>query len=180
MSKKIFILLLIGFVFLGSGFALLFHFTISIEEKYPGLIIFLDGELEQAQLLSTPIDLLEKDEITVTLTSSSDSVFFSLSGPDESILYETLFSQSLSFPFVSNSTGTHIINVGNMESHPIKVNGFITEKPVIIDDFVLSVTSGFVAASILLLIGVIVIILSLVILVLKKIFSKNNSKKISK
>lgn len=167
MSKIFFILLIIGGVFLASGYSLLFYFTSNFEEKYPDLVIFLDAELEQAQLSSTPIDLLEKDELTITLVSPADNIFFSLIGPDGTKLYETIFSQTLSFPFVANSTGTYTINVGNMYLQTTSVDGFITEKPVIIDEFILNIGSGTIASSILILIGVILVILSFVILAVK-------------
>lgn len=180
MSKKIFVLLIIGSTLLGSGFAILINYSSIIEEKYPDVIVFFEGELKQAELSSTPIELLQGEEITITILSPTNELFFSLTGPDSSTLEEAVFFETLSHHLVAKINGTYTIDVGNMDTHTAQVMGLISEQPISDDEFILSSGVSILAASFLILIGVLIVIVSIIFLVLKKIRSKNNSKKIRK
>jgi uncharacterized membrane protein len=180
MSKIFLVLFIIGITLLGIGSAVLVHYAGTMEEKYSDMVIFFDGELKQAQLSSTPIDLLRGDELTITILGPAERIFFSLTGPDNSTLHETIFSDVLSHQFVAKSNGTYFMNVGNMDTQTINVMGLLTEKPVSDNEFILSIGSSMLAASFIILIGVMIVFVSIIILVLKKFRSKNNSKQISK
>ena len=180
MSKKIFVLLIIGTTFLGSGFSILINYASIIEEKYPDVIVFFEGELKQAELSSTPIELSQGEEITITILSPTNELFFSLTGPDSSTLEEAVFFETLSHSLVANTNGTHTIDVGNMDTHTAQVMGLLSEQPINDDELVLSSSVSILAASFLILIGVVIVIVSIAILVLSKIRAKNNPKKINK
>ena len=79
---------------------------------------------------------------------------------------------------MANTTGKHTINVGNLESHSIKVDGFLTEKPFEVDDFILNAGTGVVVGSAFILLGFILVVLSFVILALKRFLLKKT--KVSK
>jgi len=176
MVKKNIILLIVGIVLTGSGYAVLFSNTSIIQEKYPELVVFFDGELEQGQYSSMPIDLFEGEDIIVTILSPDTQMFFSLTGPDNSTLEEIAFHASLSHNLVAQSNGTYTINVGNLDTHSADVMGILSEQPISDDEFFLSFTSTLIAASFVIFIGVVIVIVSIIILVLKKIRSKKNPK----
>lgn len=180
MVKKILVMLIIGIILTGSGYAVLLNYASIIQEKYPELVVFFDGELKQGQYSSTPIYLFQGEDIIVTILSANNQIFFSLTGPDNSTLEETLFFASLSHHLVAKSNGTYTINVGNLNTNSADVMGILTEQPIDDEEFMLSFTPAFIAASFLVLIGVVVVFTSIIILVLKKVRSKNNSKKIDK
>ncbi len=180
MVKKTLVLLVIGIILSGSGYVVLINYTSIIQEKYPELVVFFDGELKQAQLSSTPIDLFEGEDIIVTILSPGNQMFFSLTGPDNSTLEEATFFASLSYNLIAKSNGTYTINVGNMDAHDANVMGVFSEQPINDDEFILSITTAIITSSFLILIGVVIVFASIIILVLKKVRSKNNSKKIKK
>lgn len=180
MSKKIFIVLIIGVILIVSGSAILGNYANIMQDKYPNVIIFFDGELQQAELSSTPIYLYQGEEIIITILSPKNQMFFSLTGPDASTLEEAVFFGSLSHHLVANVNGTYTIDFGNMDTHTANVMGVFSEQPITDDEFFTNIASSMLAALFLILIGVGVVIVSIIILVLKKIRSKNNSKKIRK
>ena len=180
MTKKNFVLLIIGVILVGSGLSILiYHFNI-MEEKYPEVIVFFDGNLKQEQLSSTPIVLSQGEEVIITILSPNNQIFFSLTGPDSSTLEEIVFFASLSHKLVAKTNGTYTIDVGNMETDTAYVMGLISDQPITDDELVLSIGFSILGGSFLILIGVLIVIVSIIILVLKKIRSKNNSKKIRK
>ena len=176
MSKKNLVLLIIGITFLGSGSAILVNYTSIIEEKYPDLTVFFEGELKQAELFSTPIDLLQGDGITITVLSPTNEMFFSLTGPDDSTLEEIVFFESLSHRLIAKTNGTYTINVGNMDTHTAQVTGLLSEQPINDEEFVLSSSVSIFGASFLILIGILLIITSIIILVINKVRAKANGK----
>ena len=178
MVKKNLVLLIIGIVLIGSGFAVLANYTSIMQERHPNLEVFFEGELQQAQLSSTPINLLQEEDVTVTILSPSNQMFFSLTGPDDSTLEETVFFGSLSHHLEAKSNGTHIINFGNMDTHSIDVIAILSEQPINDEEFVLSMASSFLAGSFLIFAGMLIVFASIVILVVKKIRSENNSTKL--
>ena len=180
MVKKTLIMLIIGIILTGSGYAVLFSNASFIQEKYPELIVFFDGELKQAQYSSMPIYLFEGEDIIVTILSPNTQMLFSLTGPDNSTLEEIPFYASLSHNLEAKSNGTYTINIANLDTSSADVMGIFSELPISDDEFFLSITNTVVTASVLILIGVVIVIVSIIILVLKKVRSKNNSKKIKK
>jgi hypothetical protein len=180
MSKKIFVLFIIGVILMGSGSSVLIYHLNIMEEKYPDVIIFFDGNLKQEQLSSTPIVFSQGDEIIITILSPNNQIFFSLTGPDSSTLEETVFFGSLSHHLVAETNGTYTIGVGNMKTDTAYVMGLISDQPFSDDELILSIGFSILGGSLLILIGVVIVIVFIIILVLKKIRSKNNSKKNSK
>jgi uncharacterized membrane protein len=180
--KKILVLLILGCVLLGVGIAVVIYNENYLTEKYPELEVFFDGELSESQMSSTPIDLLQGDSLTVTVISNTHShrVLFSLDGPDDSRITEIFFTDYLSFPLVANSTGMYVINIGNTDPQSLTITGFITDKPVMDEEFIKTMQSTFMISSIVSFLGIILIILSILILSIQKIRSKKRIKKITK
>ena len=176
MSKKNFVLLIIGATLLGSGFAILINYTSIIEEKYPDVIVFFEGELKQAELSSTPIELLQGDEITITILSPTNEMFFSLTEPEGSTLEEIVFFESLSHQLTAKTNGTYTIDVGNMDTHTAQVMGLLSEQPISDDEFVLSSSISIFTASFLILLGILLVITSIIILAINKARAKANLK----
>ncbi len=179
MSKILLIVLIFGGILVGVGIGIIYYNEEQLIEKYPDLVIFFDDELAKAQRTSTPINLSEGDHITITIINQNppDKLFFSLVGPEESIL-ETFFSDYISFQLEANSTGTYLISVGNTEPHNVHILGFVTENPVIDKDFIETMSSVLMISTALVFLGIIIIISSVVILLIQKIRSKNHLKKI--
>lgn len=176
MSKKFFMLLIVGIIFLGSGTVILINNSNIIAEKYPDLTVFFDGELKQAELSSTPITLLQGENVVITILSPTNEMFFSLTGPDDSTLDEIVFLDSLSHRLIAKTNGTYTIGVGNMDTHPAQVMGLLTDQPIEEDEFILSSGILIIAASFLILIGILLIFIFIIIIVLKKIFLKTKPK----
>ena len=176
MSKKNLVLLIIGITLLASGSAILVNYTSILEEKYPDLIVFFEGELKQAELSSTPVELLQGDEITITILSPTNEMFFSLTGPEDSTLEEVVFFESLSHRLIAKTNGTYTIDVGNMDTHTAQVMGLLSEQLISDDEFVLSIGVSILAASFLILIGMLIVIAGIIILVINKVRAKANPK----
>lgn len=177
MIKKILVLFIIGIILIGTGYAILFNSAGALQEKNPELVIFFDGELKKTQLTSMSIDLFEGEDIIVTVLSPDTQMFFSLTGPDNSTLEEIAFFASLSYNLEAKSNGTYTVNVGNIDNRDAYVIGIFSEQPIHDDEFFLSLSDSIVTASFLILIGFMIVVASIIILVLKKIRSKNKSKK---
>lgn len=174
MSKKnIFILLIIGIVLLGIGFAEIFHYTNTIVEKYPDLIIFFDDKLEEGQLSSTPINLLPGEDVIITILSPKNQMYFSLTGPDGSTLEETAFFGSMSHHLEAKTNGTYTIDVGNMDTHTGNMMGLLSAHPISDDEFFTSSAILLATASFFIIIGFVMVIASVVILALKTRSKKN-------
>jgi len=182
MLKILFILLILGVVLLGIGFTVIIDQNNKLFEKHPDLVIFFDGELGEAQLVTTPLNLTKGDNLTITITSfvHLHKIFFALDGPNESRLTETIFSDYISYTVLANSTGIYTINIGNVDIQNAHVVGFVTERPVFDDEFIRSIGSAYVNSSMLIYVGGIMIILSVIILIFQKLLSKNKFKKIIK
>lgn len=176
MSKIIFAFLIIGIILLGSGAAILNNSSNIIAEKYPDLIVFFEGELKHSELSSTPITLIQGEEIVITILSPTNEIFFSLTGPEDSTLEEVVFLDSLSHRLVAKTNGTYTIGVGNIDTHPAQVMGLLSENAINDDEFVLSSGVTILAASFLILIGILLVIVSIIILVIIKIRTKTKPK----
>jgi len=182
MLKFLFILLILGVVLLVVGFAVIIDQNNNLFEKHPDLVIFFDGELDEAQLVSTPLNLTKGDNLTISIASyvRSHKIFFALDGPNESRLIETIFSDYISYPVLANSTGIYTISIGNVDTQNVQVTGFVTERPVFDEEFIKSIGSVYGNSSMLITVGGIMIILSVIILIFQKLRSKNKFKKIIK
>jgi len=176
MVKKILVMLVIGTILTGSGYALLFNYASIIEEKYPELVVFFDEELKPGQYSATSVVLFEGEDIIVTILSPDTQMLFSLTGPDNSTLEEIAFYESLSHYLEAKSNGTYTINVANFDTNSADVMGIFTEQQISDDEFFLSMTSTLLAASFLILVGIVIVFVSIIILVFKKIRSKKNPK----
>jgi uncharacterized membrane protein len=175
MVKKILVMLIIGVILIGSGYAVLFSSTSIVQEKHPDLVVFFDGELKQGQYSSMQIDLFEGEDIIVTILSADTQMLFSITGPDNSTLEEIIFFESLSHNLEAKLNGTYTINVANMDTSSADVMGMLSEQSISDDEF-LSMTTPLIAASFLVFTGIVIVIVSIIILVLKKILSKKNPK----
>jgi len=169
--------MIIGAILLSSGFAILINFTSIVEERYPDVAVFFDGNLKQTELSSTSIDLLEGNAITITILSPENQMFFSLMGPDGSTLEEAVFFETVSHSIVAKSNGTYTIDIGNMDSHTAQVMGLISEQPINVEEFILSNSVSIIAASFLMFVGMVLVIVIFLLFVLKKIRANNNPKK---
>ena len=101
-------------------------------EKYPDLQIIYSGQLDPQQQITTPINVTEGEQITISiLTDSKNPLFFYIEGVNQEIIVENIFSEKFSFPFLTNQSGTHIIGVGNMGNTPLQIDNYVSENPIL-------------------------------------------------
>lgn len=174
--KKFHLLLVIGGLFFVIGTATIYYYSDSIFEKFPDLkIVLSDVLLEPAQSISSPI-MLEKDEkiiFTVTTTSVSNLMFFSLTTPDNLVAKEFAFNNFVSIPIIANSSGFHTIEIGNIGSDNNNINEFITKKSILDDkESLFNYSVIMIASSLLAFFGIILIIIGVIIFLINKKRSK--------
>jgi len=158
------------------GIANLGYYTNYLIEKYPDLIFLMNEiQIPGNNQFSTQLELDagEKQTVTVVVNPDTNSIFFSINRPDNSVVVETIFNDLLSYSFSTNSSGIYTINIGNMGSNYVLVSSFITENPVIDTEFVLSITSNLIISSVTILVGPLLLIVGLGIFVYQRKHSKS-------
>ncbi len=179
--KKFHFILVIGSLFLVIGTATFFSYGNLISEEFPDLAIVLaDVLLQPAERISSPFMLEEDEKIfyTVTTTSDSNLMFFLLTTPENLVSQEFTFNNFVSLPVIANSSGVHTIKIGNMGSDNVKINGFITKKPIL-DEKELLFNYGvtMIASSSLVFFGIILIIIGVIVFLINKKHAKSKIKK---
>ena len=174
--KKIHFMFLIGGLFLVIGIATFYSYGDLISKEFPDLAIVLEDVLLQpAERISSPL-MLEEDEkffYTVTTTSHSNLMFFSLTTSENLVLQEFTFNDFVSLPIIVNSSGVYTIKIGNMGSDNVNINGFITKKPVLDEkELLFNFSIAMIASSLLVTFGIILIIIGAIFFLINKKRSK--------
>ncbi len=179
--KKFHFMFVIGGLFLVIGAATFYSYGNLISEEFPDLAIVLEDVLLQpAERISSPFILEEDEKIfyTVTTTSDSNLMFFLLTTPENLVSQEFSFINFVSLPVIANSSGVHAIKIGNMGSDNVKINGFITKKPILDEkDLLFNYSVTMIASSSLVTFGIILIIIGVIVFLINKKRAKSKIKK---
>lgn len=177
--NPILVIFIIAGIFLIAGISNLAYSTYTLLEEYPDLQLIYDGELEGGQQVTTPVWLDEGDQITISiLTSNTNLLFFHIEDEKQNKIFETVFSENLSFPLSANQTGIHMIGVGNMGDASLILSSYITEEPIFDTDVVKDLSENSALSYSLIFIGIVLFLISLVIFFIKKIIKNQKSKKV--
>jgi len=148
---------------------------------FPSSAILLSGEMLEFQDARTvEFDITTNKNLTLLIVSSTRDAFLAakIFDQNEELIIENAFHGKLLFPFPSNSSGSYMMSVANLDQRAISVYSILTSDKMPDDiDFILGLANQAIASLVIILIGFIVLVIGSIVWILDKKKSSKLHKK---